>query len=231
MRIRHVRLALCLSAVALAGCGSMMFGPTSAQRKQYADQQAGKTATGSAVPTAASSSSSSAERRDYKVGMVDILTAFQKKLQDQPAGFDSEEIVSGTNTSTQLYLVTTGLKLHRYPRQNRVVYILSGRADILLDGSVEEARAGHVIAIPAGATFKLMPIGEQAVRMIVFTTPGTGGSSNVEWLKEVDAPAESSEQEVETVEPIPVPDIMESSSSSEEFQTGTLTTEPDSEVQ
>jgi hypothetical protein len=36
---------------------------------------------------------------------------------------------------------------------------------------------------------------------------------------------------VETVEPIPVPDIMESSSSSEEFQTGTLTTEPDSEVQ
>lgn len=230
MRVQSVRLALCLSAVALAGCGSMMFGPTSSQRKQDADQQAGAAAAGSTAASKQSSSTSSAERRDYKPSMVDILTTFQKQLQDQPAGFDAEEIVSGTNTSTQLYLVTTGLKLHRYPRKNRVVYILSGRADIVLDGSPEEARAGHVIAIPAGATFKLMPIGEQAVRMIVFTTPGTGGG-NVEWLKEVDAPIESSEEEVDTLEPIVVPDVAESSSSSEEFQTGTFMAEPEGETE
>jgi len=162
--------------------------------------------------------------------VIDILKIFQEKLREQPAGFDAEAIVSGAKTGAQLYLVTTGWKLHRYPNQNRVAYILSGRAEIVLDGSSEEVRAGHVIAIPAGVPFKLMPIGEQAVRMIVFTTPGDSGST-FEWLKEIDAPAESTEEEVETVEPIVVPDIADSSSSSEEFQTGTLTAEPDEEAQ
>lgn len=227
MRKQSVCLALCLSAVALVGCARMLYGSPSSARQ--ADPTSA-TATSAATSSVKSAAASSSTQRDFQPALVDILSVFQNDIRSRPSDFDAEEIVAGKAVSTQLYLVVSEWKLHRHPNQQRVAYILSGRGEMVLDGTLEEVRAGHVIAIPAGTSLKLIPVGQQGVRLLVFATPGAA-SGNVEWLKEVDSPTEVPEEEVGTLEPIAVPDVVESSASSEVFQTGTLTTEPDSEVQ
>lgn len=229
MRVSRVSVGVSLASLALlGGCASKVFGPTSAQRDAYAQQQAGggsgaaQTGTaGSAAPVKSSSSSSAF--REIDPAVIDILDVFQKKLTDTPDGFDTETVVSASNQLGQLMLVTKGMKLHRFPDQNRIFYVISGRGDIVLDGSGSSIRAGHIVVVPVGVPFKITPSGDLPLRLLVFKAPGNGHNA-VEWLKEKSPETDTPESEVEALQPIEeAPAAEESSSSSEEFQTGTLT--------
>ncbi len=234
------------SLLTLSGCASKIFGPTSAQREAYAEQQArqaagsGAAASGETTASAAATASKPPKavvRREFDPEVIDILTVFQKRLSDNSKGFDSENIVSGSTGIGELVLVTRGMKLHRHPDQNRVYYVISGRGDIVLDGSGSSVRAGHVIAVPAGTPLSIMPAGEQPLRLLLVKMPGQGFNT-VQWLKEPDEPDAKEEEEVDELEPMVVPDLgeeeqepaatEETAESSapgdglEDFQTGTL---------
>ncbi|HRH94086.1 MAG TPA: cupin domain-containing protein, partial [Candidatus Peribacteria bacterium] len=183
MRISRVSVGVSLASLALlGGCASKVFGPTSAQRDAYAKQQAQQAAGGSgAAQTGAAgsaapvkSSSSSSAFREIDPAVIDILDVFQKKLTETPDGFDTETVVSASNQLGQLMLVTKGMKLHRFPDQNRIFYVISGRGDIVLDGSGSSIRAGHIVVVPVGVPFKVTPSGDLPLRLLVFKAPGNG---------------------------------------------------------
>lgn len=211
----------------LVGCGSLLYGgssdnkvPTGAGGTSASEQAA------EAAPGSASSNVSVAPpRREFEPEIVDILTVFQDKLSDA-ADFDAENIVSTQKVIGQLILVTRGMKLHRTMEQSRVFYVISGRGDIVLDGSGGSIRAGHMIVIPPGVSLKIMPVGEHPLRLLLFKAPGNGFNS-IDWLsEETSSEAAEPEEEVEQLLPVEeVPEHNAESSSSEEFQTGTLSNE------
>lgn len=234
MRISRLSIGVSiLSLTLLAGCASKVFGPSSADRAAYAKRQE-QAAAGSGVTTSPAAASESSQKsvappiafREINPEVIDILDVFQKKLTETPDGFDTETVVSASGELGQLMLITKGVKLHRFPEQNRIFYVISGRGDIVLDGKDSSIRAGHIVVVPLGVSLKITPSGDLPLRLLVFKAPGNG-HSNVEWLKE-QTPQEGNapEQEVQSLQPVneaPQSASASSESSSEEFQTGTLT--------
>ncbi len=213
----------------LVGCGSLLYGGSS-KSKQPATSGVPSSSEQSAdaTPEQTTSSASSAKalpRREFKPAVVDILTVFQEKLSDS-TDFDTEDIVGTQKGVGQLILVTRRIKLHRTMEQSRVFYVISGRGDIVLDGSGAAIRAGHMIVVPPGVSLKMTPIGEYPLRLLLFKMPGNGFNS-IDWLsEETSSEAAEPEEEVEQLLPVEeMPEHSAESSSSEEFQTGTLSNE------
>ncbi|SHN44499.1 cupin domain-containing protein [Cryptosporangium aurantiacum] len=64
---------------------------------------------------------------------------------------------------------TTGVP-HR-PSREEVLVILSGSAEVTLDGEVRTATAGDVVLVPAGASFRV-DVGDEPLRAWVTTSVG-----------------------------------------------------------
>jgi quercetin dioxygenase-like cupin family protein len=59
---------------------------------------------------------------------------------------------------------TTGAP-HRLTREE-VFVVLSGRAEVRLDGHVDEAGPGDAVVVPPGVAFALAPAGEEPLRAV-----------------------------------------------------------------
>ncbi len=62
---------------------------------------------------------------------------------------------------------------HSHPNGEEVIYILSGRGRVMIDGAVNEVRAGTVVLFPQGAVHMLQNSGDGEMKVACFYAPAT----------------------------------------------------------
>src|SRR5262249_53643045 len=77
---------------------------------------------------------------------------------------------------------------HSHPHGEEVIYILPGSARILLDGAIEQVKAGSAVLVPQGAIHMLQNTGAEEMKAACFFAPGTK-LENYVFFEDVDFPA------------------------------------------
>lgn len=189
----------CLSALLLSGCKEQVislgsFNPYKGLEKsgigadpiedtgttEYTYGQAGSGYDLSEGSGTSFSVSSALRERPHVADVIQFLS--QPAVLTAHDGFSSAVIGGTAGAKIELVKVGTGVKLHSQAREYHALYVISGRAQILLDGSGSELRAGHFVTIPPGTTYKLTRLGSQPVSMLKFSEPAAS-PADIIWLE------------------------------------------------
>jgi quercetin dioxygenase-like cupin family protein len=100
--------------------------------------------------------------------------------------------VLGTDAFSQQKLTMqpgASVPAHHHVGSAEVLYVVSGKTEVTLDGSAKTLGAGEAILIPAGAQHAAKVVGKEALQAIQFYVPGgpeqrfrggaAGGAANV----------------------------------------------------
>lgn len=66
---------------------------------------------------------------------------------------------------------------HSHPNGEEVVYILSGRGRVMVDGAVDDVKAGTVVLFPQGAVHMLQNCGTEEMKVACFFAPAADFAS------------------------------------------------------
>jgi quercetin dioxygenase-like cupin family protein len=66
---------------------------------------------------------------------------------------------------------------HSHPNGEEVIYILSGSGRVMVDGEVDEVKAGTVVLFPQGAVHMLQNSGDEEMKVACFFAPAADFSS------------------------------------------------------
>ena len=100
-----------------------------------------------------------------------VVSHRQLRFTDLP-GRSSADPLEALAASSSVRVVqlgrTEGRTAHRHPHSEEIVYVVAGRGEVWIDGTVEPVAQGDVIHIPAGAAHATLPAAESAMRLVCF---------------------------------------------------------------
>lgn len=105
----------------------------------------------------------------------DVINATERiaaGLDQERAGFRFTIAFESKTGSVELFRIEQGVRLHKHPKENHILYILSGHGKGQIGDKTAEVEPGNVIVIPANVPHKLERIGSEPLDFIVFSTPG-----------------------------------------------------------
>ncbi|PRY55508.1 Cupin domain-containing protein [Arcticibacter pallidicorallinus] len=75
--------------------------------------------------------------------------------------------------------VSSGIGKHTHSADNQEIYIIiSGQAEMIVEGKAYSVKEGDVIVNPIGGTHQLLNTGSEDVHLIVLETPISKGGTN-----------------------------------------------------
>ena len=70
------------------------------------------------------------ESSALKAGVYDTAKEFEKDFPIKKAGFEFEKVVDiGTAASVEFFKIKDEVKMHKHPKENHILYVLSGKAE------------------------------------------------------------------------------------------------------
>ncbi len=102
----------------------------------------------------------------------------------------AEDRIRAEHCSTCVIRVAPGDKVrpaHSHPHSEEVIYVLSGRGRVLVDGEIAPVRAGSAVLFPQGKPHMLQNTGQEEMKVICFFAPATT-LDNYRMHEEIDFP-------------------------------------------
>lgn len=115
---------------------------------------------------------------------ADVSAQSQRSLAELTPGSDFENIQSqplnsDSNVSSFLIWIRKEVKPHLHAAHSEHVYVLEGRAQMLLDGKILEVKAGDLIFIPQGVVHAVRVTSEIPLKVISVQAPCFDGKDRV----------------------------------------------------
>lgn len=102
----------------------------------------------------------------------------------------AEDRIRAKHCSTCVIRVAPGDKVrpaHSHPHSEEVIYVLSGRGRVLVDGEIAPVRAGSAVLFPQGKPHMLQNTGQEEMKVVCFFAPATT-LDNYRMHEEIDFP-------------------------------------------
>ena len=120
--------------------------------------------------------------------VVTVADRITSGLDQEREGFRYSVTFDSKTGSVEIFRIEQGVRLHKHPKENHILYILSGRGRGQIGDKAAEVGPGQVVVIPANVPHKLERIGSEPLDFILFSTPGFN-PNDIVWLEET-APQE-----------------------------------------
>ncbi len=114
--------------------------------------------------------------------IISVVERIAQGLDQERAGFQFSVAFDSKTGSVEIFRIEQGVRLHKHPKENHILYILSGRGKGQIGDKTAEVGPGQVVVIPANVPHKLERIGEEPLDFILFSTPGFR-PDDIVWLE------------------------------------------------
>lgn len=111
-----------------------------------------------------------------------VVDRIASGLDQEREGFRYSVAFESKTGSVEIFRIEQGVRLHKHPQENHVLYILKGRGRGQIGDTIAEVRPGQVVVIPADVPHKLERIGDEPLDFILFSTPGFH-PNDIVWLE------------------------------------------------
>ncbi len=101
-------------------------------------------------------------------GEGEVVTALGSRYRFKVVG---ESTNGAYSLVEETLLDDEGPPMHVHEREEEAFYVLSGRGVFVVDDDRRELGAGDFVLVPRGAPHALARLGEEALRMLVITSP------------------------------------------------------------
>jgi mannose-6-phosphate isomerase-like protein (cupin superfamily) len=130
-------------------------------------------------PTAKRGAKADPTRQPTVVTVADRITS---GLDQEREGFRYSVAFESKTGSVEIFRIEQGVRLHKHPKENHILYILSGRGKGQIGDTTAEVGPGQVVVIPANVPHRLERVGSEPLDFILFSTPGFQ-PDDIVWLE------------------------------------------------
>lgn len=114
--------------------------------------------------------------------VIGVANRIATGLDQEREGFRYSVAFESKSGSAELFRIEQGVRLHKHPKENHVLYILSGHGKGQIGDTTAEVGPGQVVVIPANVPHKLERVGSEPLDFILFSTPGFN-PDDIVWLE------------------------------------------------
>lgn len=114
--------------------------------------------------------------------IITVADRIASGLDQEREGFRYSVAFESKTGSVEIFRIEQGVRLHKHPNENHLLYILSGRGKGQIGDKTAEVGPGQVVVIPANVPHKLERIGSEPLDFVLFSTPGFH-PNDIVWLE------------------------------------------------
>lgn len=111
-----------------------------------------------------------------------VVDRIASGLEQEREGFRYSVAFESKTGSVEIFRIEQGVRLHKHPKENHVLYILNGHGKGQIGDTIAEVGPGQVLVIPANVPHKLERTGDEPLDFILFSTPGFH-PNDIVWLE------------------------------------------------
>lgn len=120
-----------------------------------------------------------------------------KNLEKTAMQNDTFRTVIASSKHTQVVVMDVkpgeDIGLETHPNEDQVLYLISGKGEVLLNGQKSEFNTGDCVIVPAGMEHNFTTVGDQSMKIITTYSPPHHPDGTVHKTKADDEAAEAEE--------------------------------------